>query len=310
MATESPANGGSHFDSPKANPIAADMKDQMDKIGAEFSNISDARRPHARPNGQPLTHYHSVFSELVSWNNPRASAITYTSIVALILAVRYLDVIRYFFKLTWMALGVTVLAEVTGRAVLGHGLATQFRPRKYYTISRETLDTMVGDINEFVNFFVIEAQRIFFAENVPVSSTAAAGAFLSYFLAGVVPYWGLALIGTTVVFFAPLIYTTNKELIDHYLQEGSDALSSQTEELRQVASKHASQATEITKQYMGDYTAKAQMMLHRGRSASPEPAAKPAPQSNIREADFPEAPKQDLKSAGPELEDAGEPLAA
>jgi len=72
-------------------------------------------------------------------------------------------------------------------------------------------------------------------------------------------------------------------------------LNSQSKQLREVASKHTSQATEITKQYMGDYTAKAQQILHRGGSASPEPAVKPA-QSSIQEADFPEAPKADFKS--------------
>lgn len=43
---------------------------------------------------------------------------------------------------------------------------------------------------------------------------------------------------------------------------------------------------------MGDYTAKAQQML-RGRSASPEVA--PKPQSNLKDSDFPKAPKEDLK---------------
>ncbi|KAJ8122960.1 hypothetical protein ONZ43_g976 [Nemania bipapillata] len=323
MATESSANGGSSVDTLRDNakaayeqlangPVAANMKDQTAKTSAEFSNLADARRTPAKPaaTGQPLTHYHSFFSELLSWNNPRASAIAYASIVTLIFAVRYLDIIRYFFKLTWMALGVTVLAEATGKAVLGHGLATQLRPRKYYTVSRETTDAMIGDVHELINFFVIEAQRIFFAENVAASTAAAVGAFFSYFLAKIVPYWGLALIGTTVLFLGPLIYKTNKELIDHYLQEGSDLVNSQTEQLRQVASKHTSHATEITKQYMGDYTAKAQMMLHRGTSASPEPAPKPAPQSNIKETDFPEAPKKDFGSEEANVVGVEEPLAA
>jgi len=74
-------------------------------------------------------------------------------------------------------------------------------------------------------------------------------------------------------------------------------LNSQSKQLKEVASKHTSQATEITKQYMGDYTAKAQQLIHRGGSASPEPVAvKPAPQFDVKETDFPEAPKQDLHS--------------
>lgn len=77
--------------------------------------------------------------------------------------------VRWGFKLTWMALGITVAAEILGRAVLNNGLATQLRPRKYYTIPRETLDAMIGDVHELVNFFVIEAQRILFAENIYAS---------------------------------------------------------------------------------------------------------------------------------------------
>lgn len=69
-----------------------------------------------------------------------------------------------------MVLGVTVLAEVAGKSILNNGLTTQLRPRNYYTIPRETLDALIGDVHELVNFVVIEVQRILFAENVPISA--------------------------------------------------------------------------------------------------------------------------------------------
>ncbi|KAI2622245.1 Reticulon-domain-containing protein [Hypomontagnella submonticulosa] len=322
MADSNPAANGGSVDTLKGNaqaaynqiasgPVAQNVKDQSAKTSAEFSNLANARQTPSQPaaTGQPLTHYHSFFSELLSWNNPRASAIAYASIVSLIFMVRYLDVVRYTFKLTWMSLGVTILAELAGKAILGNGLATQLRPRKYYTVPRETLDALIGDVHELINFFVIESQRILFAENVTASAVAAFGALLSYFLVKIVPYWGLALIATTLVFFVPLAYTTNQELIDHHLKQASDVVNSQTEQLRQVASRHTAQATEITKQYMGDYTAKAQQMI-RGRSASPEITPKPAPQSNLKESDFPQAPKEGLKNKADSEEDEEEPLIA
>lgn len=76
-----------------------------------------------------------------------------------------------------MTLGVTVLAEASGKALFSHGFASQVRPRKYYTVSKETLNSLIGDVHELVNFFVIEAQRIVFAENVLVSA-----AVRSYYL--------------------------------------------------------------------------------------------------------------------------------
>lgn len=97
------------------------------------------------------------------------SAIAYASIVTLIVATRYLDIFRWTLKLTYMALGTAILAEVTGKLVLNHGLATQFRPRAYSTLSKQTLDAVIGDVHELVNFFVIEAQRILYVENIGAS---------------------------------------------------------------------------------------------------------------------------------------------
>lgn len=160
-------------------PVAENVKDQHAKTQAEFSNLAASR---TTPNttaatGQPLTHYHSFFYNLLSWDHPRASGIAYLAVVLFIFAARYLDALRYTFKLTWMVLGVTVLAEVAGKAILSNGLTSQIRPKKYYTVSKETLDSLLGDVHELINFFVIEAQRIVFAENVFASGAVS---FYSY----------------------------------------------------------------------------------------------------------------------------------
>jgi hypothetical protein len=289
-------NAAAAYSSVANGPVAQNVKDQHAKTTAELNNLAAARQTPATPaaTGQPLTHYHSFFSELLSWNNPRASAIAYATVVAFIFSVRYLDVLRWGLKLTWMVLGITVAAELLGKTLLNNGLATQLRPRKYYTVSRETLDAMIGDVHELINFFVIEAQRVLFAENVYVSAAACLGAFISYYLVKIVPYWGLALIATTTLFFVPLIYTSNQELIDQQLKHAGDMINAQTHQIRTVVEKQTEQATQITKQYMGDYTAKAQSLIHSARGEEPhhaEPAIKPT--------DFPAAPKDDFKNVEP-----------
>jgi hypothetical protein len=152
--------------------VAESVKDQSAKTQADFSNLAAARTNPATTaaNGQQLTHYHSFFSSLLSWEHPRASGIAYASIVLFIFAARYLNILRYGFKLTYMTLAVTVIAEAAGKALFSHGFVSQIRPRKYYTIPKETLDNMLGDVHELINFFVIESQRILFAENVFASA--------------------------------------------------------------------------------------------------------------------------------------------
>ena len=69
-----------------------------------------------------------------------------------------------------MILGITVLAEGVGKALFSTGLASQIRPKKYYTVSKETLNALIGDVHELLNFFIIEAQQIIYAENLFFSS--------------------------------------------------------------------------------------------------------------------------------------------
>lgn len=120
----------------------------------------------------------------------------------------------------------------------------------------------------------------------------------------------------------------NKEVIDEQLKNASDMMNEQTTQLRSAAGKHTSHVTDVTKQYMGDYSTKAQSIL-RGRSASPEAAQKQQPQQQfpappthepepaVKESDFPAAPagvvdgqaeiKDEIKD---EVEANGAPLVA
>ena len=64
---------------------------------------------------------------------------------------------------------VVALAEVVSKYVMGSGVASSMRPRKYYKIPKESLEASLDDLEQLINFFVIEFQRILFAENVPVT---------------------------------------------------------------------------------------------------------------------------------------------
>jgi hypothetical protein len=61
---------------------------------------------------------------------------------------------------------VTAAAEIAGKFIMGNGVASSFRPRKYYRVPKETLETFLDDVEQLINFFIIEFQRVLFAENV------------------------------------------------------------------------------------------------------------------------------------------------
>lgn len=62
---------------------------------------------------------------------------------------------------------VVTLAEAAAKFTIGSSVAGQVRPKRYYKIPKETLEATLDDVEQLINFFVIEAQRIVFAENIP-----------------------------------------------------------------------------------------------------------------------------------------------
>ncbi len=61
---------------------------------------------------------------------------------------------------------MTASVEIAGKMAFGNGLASQVRPKRYLTVPRESLERMLEDFEQLINFFVIEFQRILFAENL------------------------------------------------------------------------------------------------------------------------------------------------
>lgn len=57
-------------------------------------------------------------------------------------------------------------AEIGGRVVFSQGLASSFRPRKYYTLPKETLEGFLADLEQLFDFLLLEFQRVLFAENI------------------------------------------------------------------------------------------------------------------------------------------------
>lgn len=57
------------------------------------------------------------------------------------------------------------------------------RPRKYFTIPKESLERLLDDVEQLINFFVIEFQRVLFAENIWATVLVCARSFTSNFQA-------------------------------------------------------------------------------------------------------------------------------
>lgn len=84
---------------------------------------------------------------------------------------------------------------------------------------------------------------------------------IGYFLVKVTPKWGLLLLSTAVIYLAPLIYISNKEFIDHHLNNAAEIANQQTAQFRQLASEQTNKAYEATSSATSQYVRQAQEMM-------------------------------------------------
>lgn len=253
-------------------PVADKARTEVNATKNEFTNLANSRQTPqtTTADGQDLTHYHSLFYNLLSWENPRATAVSYTTIVLFVFAFRYVPVARYLLRVMYLLLGATAVAEIVGKIALGEGFASKMRPKRYYTIPHETLQSILNDAEELINFFVIEFQRMVFAENVFVTIGAFVSAFITYYLVKIMPTWGLILFFTTLIYFLPLAYLSNKEFIDEHINNAQTIVSEQATQVWDLAAHHTNNAMQASHSAIKDASSKAQEMIGQSKKAAVE----------------------------------------
>lgn len=103
----------------------------------------------------------------------------------------------------------------------------------------------------------------------------------------------------------PLIYTSNQELIDEQIHHASELINTQTAQIQSVASKQMEQVSNISKQYVGDYSGKVQDLLQ-GKTPSrqkidmPQNSNGAVPAVSAKQPEFPSPPTEEpMKSGNP-----------
>lgn len=128
-------------------------------------------------------------------------------------------------------------------------------------------------------------------------------ALVTYGLIKITPAWGLALLGVTATYFIPLAYISNKEFIDSHLENASNIIGQQTQQVRELASQHTSKAMEASSNTLKTYSARASEMVGQTKQKAVEkgvlsPQSANQAESTVKRENFPEAPK--TEPAGPD----------
>ncbi|KAL7276535.1 hypothetical protein RUND412_000458 [Rhizina undulata] len=214
---------------------------------ADFRGLANSAICHDADGEQRLTHYHNFFCDLLTWKYPRATGFFFFSLVSLILAFHYVNVLRYVFKAAYILFASVTLLEVAAKPFGSKGVVSSMRPRRYYTIPRDSLERLFGELHDLLNFFVFEFQRVVFVENIYTTVSAFLVSFFGYFLIKYIPLWSLLLLTTISAFTAPLIYLQNKQFIDAQIHHASEFANEQLINGRHLTEKYAGDAIAVVR---------------------------------------------------------------
>jgi len=221
-----------------------------------------------------LTHFHSFFYDTFTWKYPRTTGLLFAGSLAVLLLGHYVDILRYTLKVAWMVFAAAATIEWVGRPTTGTGFMTQIRPQKYYTIPRENLEMIFAEIHEFLNFVVLEFQRVLYVENLSVTIVAFVASLISYYLVKLMPLFGLLIVGDVIVFTGPLVYLQNQELIDNHIKQASAVANDHIQNARGLAEKHTAEYSNKARASIGDLTGKLSS-AYQGRQKIDKPAGTP-----------------------------------
>lgn len=79
------------------------------------------------------------------------------------------------------------------------------RPRQYKTVPESTLNATLKDIHDFIQYAVVQAQKIIFAEDLEKTFGAFAFTGSLYFLIQFMTPFGIAILGLTTIYIIPLV---------------------------------------------------------------------------------------------------------
>ncbi|KAK6346961.1 hypothetical protein TWF696_007056 [Orbilia brochopaga] len=254
------------------DPTTADVS--IDKL-KDQNPFAPTHKVDTVPKDPTVTHFHSFFYDTFTWKYPRTTGLLFASSLSFLLLGHYVNILRYAFKGAYITFAATAAFEYLGRPTTGTGFMTQVRPQRYYTIPRENLEMVFAEIHEFLNFIVLEFQRVIFVENLTVTITSFVFSLIGYFLVKFMPIWSLLILADVLLFTTPLVYLQNQELIDHHVRRASAVANDQIQNARGLAEKHTADYSAKAKAYATDLTDKF-VGAYQGRQKITKPDTPPA----------------------------------
>ncbi|KAF5690439.1 hypothetical protein FCIRC_892 [Fusarium circinatum] len=141
----------------------------------------------------------------ISWEDPARTIGSYFAALGFMLAVHHMHLTQLVLKSMAIGLGVMSMAEFAGRSFGPNNFVSRMRPRQYKTVPESTLNATLKDIHDFIQYAVVQAQKVIFAEDLEKTFGAFVATGSLYFLIQFMTPFGIAILGLTTIYIIPLV---------------------------------------------------------------------------------------------------------
>jgi len=187
----------------------------------------------------------------ISWEDPARTIGSYFAALGFLLAVHHLHLTQLALKTSAIGLGVMSLTEFAGRSFGPNNFVSRMRPKQYKTVPESTLNATLKDIHDFIQYAVVKAQKIIFAEDLEKTFSAFMIATSLYFLTQFMTPFGITILALTTVYIIPLVRSPQGRGI------ARDGIA-RAQELGNVAIDQASTLAQDSKVAVSNMTSRAQ----------------------------------------------------
>lgn len=180
------------------------------------STATSALRSDADPN-HPIHEAEDFLTELLTWKNPAYTGKVLGLTLGGLLLFKAIDLVRIFFKISYITLLFSAGAEYVGKVFTGQGFVSNFY--KNYSTSfakpiNKHLLPLIGELNVAIEHHL---NYIVYSRNVETTLKFAGISYIFYQLTSVVSLFTLTVISVILLFTIPPAYLANKKQVDAFV---------------------------------------------------------------------------------------------
>ncbi|KAH7173240.1 Reticulon-domain-containing protein [Fusarium flagelliforme] len=235
-------------------PIQTGGAKQSEKNPAELASVLQQTINKSRssdeeqrgPLKELIAHKDSLY-QYINWEDPVRTLGAYFSALTVLFGLHYLPLTQLAVKAGAVILGTIFLTEFISRQFGSDTFLLRLRPKEYKTVPEPTLNATLKDIHAFVQYAVVQFQKIIYGEDLGKTFAAFLSCITVYWLMKVASPFLLAVLGLTSVYIAPLVNSSHgRAVAQDAASRGKDLANTAAGKGKTLAEDGKSRAAELS----------------------------------------------------------------